>query len=239
MSRGVLAVFIAILMSLAVCSCGSVPQDHGHPDSEGDAKALLNELGCSRWFVASLVRHLPVISLFIAVVVMLASSFAKQRNQRRSRFDIGTLLVVLGLVLALSQWRASLEEGAMQKYETEIAEANKAALASVSVHEMMAPLYPSPAGKKDVNAGREYEKVQYVYVQLDNLEYALERYVHGLSSAYTAARAVMTFRSLCKSEEFRQRVRCQLAAASYSPTVHRVVDSLLRTYLGPPTPCLS
>jgi hypothetical protein len=128
----------------------------------------------------------------------------------------------MSILLGISKWHTSLEQDAMKQYEQEIAEGNKAEV--VAVREMMAHLY------KEISESipRDYQKSHYVYVQLDNLEYALERYLQGIASAYTTARAVMTFASRCVSPEFLERCHHQVADASYSPVVHRVVQRLVR-----------
>ena len=84
---------------------------------------------------------------------------------------------------------------------------------------MMSDMYPAIK-----QAAPDYDRSEYVYLQLDNLEYALERYRDGLASAYTTSRAVMTFAVHCQTQEFRQRVVRQVAVASYSPVTVDVVD---------------
>ena len=86
---------------------------------------------------------------------------------------------------------------------------------------MMSPLYP-------ISTADEYQTTQYVYLELDNLEYALERYMQGFSSAYNTSRAVMTFANRCKSPSFRVKALDQIYRASYSPIAVRVVTAVLK-----------
>jgi hypothetical protein len=88
---------------------------------------------------------------------------------------------------------------------------------------MMASRYPTLSSEAQPN----YDRSAYVYEELDNLEYALERYEGGLASAYTTSRAVMTFASRCRSAEFRQRAQLQVVLASYSPVTATVVRSVI------------
>lgn len=78
----------------------------------------------------------------------------------------------------------------------------------------------------DVFCHEDYEQIRYVYMHLDNLEYAAERYRHGFASASTTERAVMTFVAHCKEPIFESRVRLQVEG--YSPDVHAVVDGVLK-----------
>lgn len=113
----------------------------------------------------------------------------------------------------------------MEKYEREISGGNEVEKRA-TVREMMKSLYPalSPEERPD------YDRSAYVYVELDNLEYALERYEEGLASAYTTSRAVMTFASRCRSREFRQRAELQVVVASYSPVTAKVVSLVIRKF---------
>ena len=134
---------------------------------------------------------------------------------------ISNWFVAMTILLGIAKWNASLEQDAIKRYEAEIAQSNDAEKVD-DVREMMAHLYRSPEG-----CPRNYDKSRYVYIQLDNLEYALERYALGHASAYSTARAVMTFASRCGSDEFKKRARLQVKVASYSPVVVRVVAEVI------------
>jgi hypothetical protein len=47
-----------------------------------------------------------------------------------------------------------------------------------------------------------WHQKMYIFMELDNLQYALEKYRLGYSSAYQAMRVVDVFAARCKSEEF-------------------------------------
>jgi hypothetical protein len=136
------------------------------------------------------------------------------------------VLTAAGLVLTASQWHASLEQEAMKKYESEIATANKAE-EPASVRKMMSRLYAGAQTDGD------FEKIEYVYVELDNLEFALERYRLGFASAYTTSRAVMTFLNRCETPEFRTLAWQQVRLASYTPVVVEAVRRMLLRFPPP------
>jgi hypothetical protein len=152
---------------------------------------------------------------------------ARSRQLKTEHFIgmAGSLILVMSLLLGLYQWHASVEQAAMEKYEREISGGNEVEKRA-TVREMMKSLYPalSPEERPD------YDRSAYVYVELDNLEYALERYEEGLASAYTTSRAVMTFASRCRSREFRQRAELQVVVASYSPVTAKVVSLVIRKF---------
>jgi hypothetical protein len=137
--------------------------------------------------------------------------------------DIGNLLIAAGLLVAAWQWQAVVEQKALEQYTAEILAMNTAESDDPrdEIHQMMKHLYLK-IGKETTP---DIKKIHYVYVSLDNLEYALERYTQGLASAYTTVRAVKTFDSRCGSPEFRMRAGTQLSSF-YSPVVGRVVRSL-------------
>src|SRR5229473_1533790 len=194
-------------------------------DSEGEAKAALAALGCSPWLLPSLARRwqLTIFLLLVLLVMLIAIRIGPLLAKRKLQLDVGNLILAVGLLVAASQWQASIEQQAMEKYEHEVASLNESEGhdESETIHTMMAHLYRRLPGETTPN----YENIHYVYLRLDDLEYALERYTQGLSSAYTTVRAVKTFQSRCESPEFRTRVKYQLSD-SYPQVVSRVVNRL-------------
>jgi len=199
-----------------------------HPESETAAQQMLEGLGCSQSHATVASRRLlPVtLLLFSACVISAALWFGPWLEERKLQLDIGNLVIAIGLTAAVVQWRAAIDQQSMEKYEGEIATSNEFVAKNIEVLGMMVHHYPILAGE----VTPDYARCRYVYVHLDNLEYALERYLYGLASAYATARAVMTFENCCESLEFRQRVQMQITAASYSPVVQGVVEHLLRPF---------
>jgi hypothetical protein len=157
------------------------------------------------------------------VAIATAIALGPTLRKRNVALDIGNLLIAAGLLVAAWQWQASVEQKALEQYAGEVLAMNTAESDDPhdEIHVMMQHLYRTIPGEKEANI----TKIHYVYVQLDNLEYALERYMQGLASAYTTVRAVKTFDSRCESSEFRVRAGKQLTAF-YSPVVGRVVSTL-------------
>ncbi len=190
-------------------------------DSEGESAQMLEQLGFKRSPMAVVTRfffHPLAFVIIVALVTLAALAGDLLLARKNKRLNLGGRILSVSVLLTVFQWHASLEQDAMQRYEAEIANAN-AAETSDSVARMLPHLYPATCHE-------DYEEIRYVYIHLDNLEYAAERYRHGFASASTTERAVMTFVVHCKEPRFESRVRSQVEG--YSPDVHAVVERVLK-----------
>ena len=199
-----------------------------HPESEWEAQVMLERLGCTQpAATAATGRLLPMTLILISTAAIgLAIWAGPYLHERMVDVDLGHLLLALGVVAAVVQWRATVEQQSMEKYEHEIAHSNELVTSVDAIPGMMPHHYPNLPHEAKPNI----ERVRYVYHALDSLEYALERYRCGLSSAYATSRAVMTFENRCESPEFRNRIKLQVRAASYSPVVHVAVARLIERF---------
>lgn len=204
-----------------------MPQRLTHPKTEYESQQMLHDLGCSPPAATVAARGLlPVTLIVVSVAVIVGVVCLKPFLERHGlQLDVGSLFIAISLIAAVVQWRAAIDHQSMEKYEKEISAGNTLA-EDVNVCRMMSHLYPKLAREQVPN----YDRCRYVYLHLDNLEYALERYMSGLSSAYVTARGVMTFESKCVSEEFCERAKMQLRVASYSPVVHRAALHVIETF---------
>lgn len=75
---------------------------------------------------------------------------------------------------------------------------------------------------------QEWDRRMYVFMELDNLQYALEKYRLGYSSAYQAMRVVDVFAARCKSEAFLSTAQRLVSpnAGSYTHETCIAVSSL-------------
>src|ERR1700692_4100541 len=101
----------------------------------------------------------------------------------------------------------------MQRYEAEITNAN-ASETSPAVVTMLPHLFKGECPE-------DRERNRFVYIHLDNLEYAVERYRFGFASASTTERALMTFAAHCTEKTFRDKALQQVEG--YSPDVQAIV----------------
>lgn len=192
-----------------------------YPSSESESREMLAELGCTPEGFAVVTRRLfnPLVVLGLVMSVAIAALVGRSALAKRNiQLNLGNALLAVTLRLAVFQWHASQEQDAMQRYEVEITNANTAE-SLPGVEKMLGRFY---SGK----TREDNEQIRYVYIHIDNLEYALERYRQGFASATTTARAVMTFAGHCEQPEFFQRAQQQVPG--YPQFVRVVVMSVLK-----------
>jgi hypothetical protein len=195
------------------------------PASDFKARRILKDVGCKQHVVTQLSHRFlpPIIAIAASAAIVILFWFARELSSAALRVDVGNVIVAAALLLGIYQWRMSLEKDALEKFQAEIREANEAKSKWLGVREMMVQHY-LPG---DQTSEREYEKSLYVYQQLDNLEFALERYLQGFTSAYTAFRSVITFQDKCCAPEFHARAAQLFRKGSYSPPVRNVICYVL------------
>jgi len=188
-----------------------------HPETEREARRLLEELHCKQTAGTQLsTRWLPVLIAAVTLLVIGAIiCFAEPLVRAGVKIEVGQVLVAATLIFGVFQWRAALEKDALEKYQAEIKEANEKKLQWESIPRFMERHYPD-----------RREHCFYVYQQLDNLEFALERYLRGFTSAYTASRAVFTFESKCRVPRFRELAAVLIKQGSYSAPVRKVAATV-------------
>ncbi len=72
-----------------------------------------------------------------------------------------------------------------------------------------------------------YKKGMYVYMELDNLESAIESYRNGFVTAYTTSRTIMTFSTRCEGKEFLHLTKQLVDKGSFSPPAVNAVKRLI------------
>lgn len=85
-----------------------------------------------------------------------------------------------------------------------------------------------PTWDDGIEDRQEWDRRMYVFMELDNLQYALEKYRLGYSSAYQAMRVVDVFAARCKSEAFLSTTKQLVSpkAGSYTRETCIAVSSL-------------
>jgi hypothetical protein len=88
------------------------------------------------------------------------------------------------------------------------------------------PTVSGPAKKKVTE--REYQLAMYVYRELDNFEYAIEKYRIGFMEPETAHRCLRTFRARCaESDDFRILAKKCVYTPAYVPKTQEIVDRVV------------
>jgi hypothetical protein len=66
----------------------------------------------------------------------------------------------------------------------------------------------------------------FVFTEIDNLEYATQKYVLGLLRPAVADRAVMLFKERCRKDDFRERAKELVEEGTYFPLTRKLVPRI-------------
>jgi hypothetical protein len=132
-------------------------------------------------------------------------------------------LAIVAVWFGYHQWRTARFEISMDQYYARLAATDALVDRWPGAHSMLRHFW------SDLER-TTFERENYVYVELDNLEYAIAKYQLGYMHADHALRAVRTFSSRCASPEFRGLLRAQvdrLEAAGYQSATTTAVRKIL------------
>ena len=150
-----------------------------------------------------------VVTVFLALVIELED---RLNNQQINVAQVPALVLAFAaFVIGFPQWRAVRHEISMDKFYDRLNVANQ------RLHEWPAAralycnnLRLETDDQEAPQEKAEYERFMYVCMELDNLEYALEKYRLGYMKPELARRALRTFRDRCEKSRFRYQVRARL-----------------------------
>jgi hypothetical protein len=126
-------------------------------------------------------------------------------------------------LVGLQQWKLSRAELAFDKFYERLDIVNHRLDEWPSARKMVNQFWG------DIDGDEEYQKRMYVYVEIDNLEYATQKYKMRFMGVEDVYREVTLFQSRCVSEEFRSYALSQVDIAGYRKDtrdiVHRIIVS--------------
>ena len=138
------------------------------------------------------------------------------------------LITVSALVLAYHQWRHLRNEVSMAGSLQRLDVVNSFFLDEGDRKSISQLFGERATWDEGIGDAEEWKRRMYVFMELDNLQYGLEKFRLGYSSAFQALRVVDVFAARCKSPSFLQMAR-QLVrddAGSYTRETRTVVASL-------------
>jgi hypothetical protein len=200
---------------------------------ERRARTLLKDLGVAQPF---LIRWGPV--LWLAVLFVVASVLHVNDQLALSRLRLGNLatpLVTVGAVfLALHQYRQQRNESTIAGALGRLDLVNSY-YRSADAARILGPLFggaEGPAWAKGLAADATWQQRMYIFLELDNLQYGLERFRLGHSTAYQALRTVDLFGARCHSAVFLAIAQELVAekAGSYTRETRSVVCQMAVGY---------
>ncbi len=178
-------------------------------------------------------------SIFIGIVLFLAVTVGVIGQISPRNLDgvqlISAIVTIGVFVLGYQQWRAARNEISMDKFYDRLDLANRRLDAWPAARAMVSHLWPLvPEDKQDINA---FERVMYIYMELDNLQYVAEKYKLGYMNSEQALQGLRTFQSRCFSSDFRKLALHYVERAGYNSTVREIVKRVCKDYdiLDPPS----
>ena len=144
-------------------------------------------------FFAGVVAVLTLTSVALALLRVMPAANAQGDTNPFALVTVGA--AIAGALLAYQQWWAARTEVAFDKFYERLNYANQRFMEWPAARAMMIRTAPGD------------EREMYVYTELDNLEYAVEKYRIGFMGPDTALRAVHTFEYRCKEPRFACRAK--------------------------------
>lgn len=132
---------------------------------------------------------------------------------------LATSIAVVGVLVAVLQWRLGLSEKAFDALYARIGLANEMRLKA------------EEGAKEDDDAAKARNEERYrffVFTEIDSLEYAVRRYEFGLGmTADITGRAVRHFRSRCEDPKFREVALACAVNGAYFTTTKELVSQII------------
>jgi hypothetical protein len=189
-----------------------------HGSLKSNTKAYLEHFGfqAPRWV------HLGTAALLAVPIVGILLGIALHGSYHRVEVkatDVVLAAVSLGaLLIGYWQWGKARHETSMDKYYERLNIANgRQDGDQTQVRDMMKPSHPELAEEHP-------EILMYVYAELDNLEYVIEKYRLGYMNAEQACRGLRTFQLRCWSPRFRRITRHRVHSGDYNSGTADVVE---------------
>lgn len=160
-------------------------------------KLVLKEIGLNKKWVV----RIGLWPFFIAMLILVLIGITKIPEnkgflEREDYYEIVAITVGVGTaVFAYAQWIETKHDTSLDKYYERLNLTNEGFYRWDNVREMFPHFW-------DEDGNIPYEWIMYVYLELDNLEYAIAKYQYGSMQPEIAFRSLVTFISRCQSKDF-------------------------------------
>jgi len=177
-------------------------------------RAQLKAYGVSRGIG---VRRRPwLFVLLIGFLAVLSGFLYEKFRSTASAMDgskVATAVVALGaLILGYQQWRYMRFETSIEKFFEKLETINKRLVESDTLRDLL----------DAVDEKANYQQSMYVFAEIDNLDYVMQKYQYGFMSSEQALRGVRTFRARCVHRKFRDRAAGCLEVGGYGNEIKEV-----------------
>jgi len=136
-------------------------------------------------------------------------------------------LAVAGFILAMFQWHQVRYEDSYEKNLSRLDKVNEFLINFPEVTQIIPHIFSVPSNSTIFNDKNLCIKVLYVYMELDLLEHALDKYSQGLSTSKMTVERIHTFVSRCESDQFSTIAKHQIKIASYNKMTINVVNQII------------
>jgi len=184
-------------------------------------KLVLKEVGLKkRWTV-----RIGIWPFLIAIAVAIAgfigiSKIPENEGSIKKEDYFGlasTIIAIGGAAVAYEQWIEMKKDSSLDKYYERLNLTNEGFYRWDKTREMFPHFW-------EVEDNIPYEWVMYVYLELDNLEYAITKYQDGSMGPEIVFRSLVTFISRCQSKNFLRLAESFVEKSiGYSPATKAVV----------------
>lgn len=130
------------------------------------------------------------------------------------------LVAAAAAFFAYYQWTDSRREASLDKFYDRLSLVNERYYAWKEARQLVAHFWDNSSDDA------VFQRCQYVYLELDNLEYIVFRYQLGFVTKPLLRRAIRTFRSRCQSAEFSTLAMDLVNGAGYHSKTVDVVSLL-------------
>lgn len=195
-------------------------------DSYWKQRSVLSKFGISQ----PVLKHplVPSITIWILSLAFAAKIFISEPQDY-----VTPLATICAFLFGYSQWRASRYEKAMEDFYSRLGLANHKRESAQLVSSLLGhpwELNSSDECARTLHGYEDHQWSMYVYSELDNLEYILEKYKLGYMQPRHALRGLRTFYQRCARPCFRRRavkcVRCMAYNESTVSVVKRVCEDI-------------
>jgi hypothetical protein len=163
--------------------------------------------------------------LAVAILSVLAGWEAQAFATGLNGVQVASGILAIGAILiGYQQWQTVRIELSIDKFYERLTLSNRRLDDSVAARNM---LRSSPLDTVEEQEERNrYERAMYVYAELDNLEYVIEKYYRGLMDPGVALRSLHLFRGRCEYANFRGAALYLASVASYNESTLHLVRRL-------------
>jgi hypothetical protein len=166
-----------------------------------------------------MLRVMSVAGAVVGVAVILVGVASDKTTE-----GAAAATAVVFAIVGLWQWRSGRHEASLDRFYERLALANELVL---EAYESAARARQAGAG--DALATKVAENVfrYYVYTEMDNLEYAIEKYRKGFMDERLAFRALRSFQDRCKNRKLA--VSPKELEKEFAEIVRRILKDATRT----------